>query len=170
MASTTGAPTTTDVYSVLQSIDSSLRLLVSHLGAGARPVAGQQAATGTVAPDHVLDGQYGDPLVKKKDPKDWTGGSMKDHKFSECPAEYLEMLAEREDYFHGLNQEKLADESDPDEQKKLRESMKYNQRDASRARGWAARKRAGWQPPAPEPSAFGTPASGDELTADNIPF
>lgn len=162
------APTSDDVYKVLQSIDSSLKALVAHFGANARPATSQTAATGTVAPDHVLDGQYGDPLVKKKDPKDWTGGSMKGKKFSECPAEYLEMVADREDYFLETNQASLLDAQEKDEQDALKKSIKYNALDASRARGWAARKRAGWQPPPEEPSAFGT--TDPALTADEIPF
>lgn len=151
----------------LESIARDMRLLVAHFGAdGHKQVAGTSStATGAVAPDHVLDGQYGDPLVKKKDPRDWTGDPMKNKKFSECPAEYLEMVAEREDYFLEQNQEKLAESTDADEAKALKENIKYNQKDAARARGWAARKRAGWKPTEPEPTADPNP-----MTADEIPF
>jgi hypothetical protein len=163
------APTSEDVYKVLQSIDARLATLTQHFGIGARPASSQSAATGTIAPDHVLDGQYGDPIVKKKDPKDWTGSSMKGKKFSECPPEYLEMVADREDYFLETNQASLQDAQEKDDQDALKKNIKYNQLDASRARGWAQRKRNGWQPPAPEPDAFGT--TGDApLTADEIPF
>src|SRR4051812_5509778 len=49
--------------------------------------------------DRVCDGQHGDPLIKAKDPRDWAGDSMKGRKFSECPPEYLDLLAARYDYF-----------------------------------------------------------------------
>jgi hypothetical protein len=59
--------------------------------------------------------------------------------FSECPPEYLDMVADRLDYFS-------SQLGDSDDEKKKR---KYNTLDAARARGWAARLRSGWTPPAP---------------------
>lgn len=88
-----------------------------------------------------LDSPHGNPVVKAKDPRDWTGEPMKGRTFSECPADYLDLVAERLDYFSA----QLGDSAD--DQKK----RKYNTLDAARARGWAARKRAGWT--APEPVA-----------------
>lgn len=166
MPSTTGAPTTTDVYSVLQSIDSRLKSIDEtlvdfghHFGVYTKDEdthqADQAALVPTIASDADLDGKYGNLPIKAKDPREWTGPSQVGKLPSECPPEYLDLCVSRADYFAGT-------ETDA---KKLR----YNRLDASRWRGWAARKRAGWQPPAPEPSAFGTPATGD-IDASAIPF
>lgn len=85
------------------------------------------------APTVNLDSDKGDPVVKAKDPRDWSGPTQQGNKFSECPAAYLDLVADRLDYFC---------ESETDEKK-----LKYNRLDASRARGWAARIRAGYKPP-----------------------
>lgn len=128
---------TPDEFAVLKSIDLSLRKLVviAERKAEDRVKAAQNAPGPSVASDSDLDGKYGDPEIKAKDPRDWTGAPMKGRRFSECPAEYLDLLAERLDYFAGKN----AESADPDEQKKAR----YQKLDAARARGWAARIRAG---------------------------
>lgn len=85
-----------------------------------------------------LDDQYGDPIVKS-DPKRWDGKSYVGHKFSECPADYLVMLA-------GL----LDWQADKDEQShhtytsksgKVIETAPLKRKDAARARGWAQRNR-----------------------------
>jgi hypothetical protein len=102
---------------LLQSIDASLKTLIA-LQRGAPPSERVD-----------LDGEHGDPIIKAKDPRDWTGEPMKGRHFSECPPEYLDLLADRFDYF--ASQEQDA--------KKAR----YNRLDAARARGWAARIRAG---------------------------
>lgn len=123
---------------LLRSIDSSLKSLLALQG-GARQ---------TERVD--LDGTHGDPVVKAKDPRDWTGEPMKGRKFSECPPDYLDMVAERFDYFAS---------KEPDEKK-----AKYNRLDAARARGWAQRLRAGWQPSS-EPQNAGN----DGFEADGWP-
>lgn len=108
---------------LLQSIDASLKQLVKQSGSNGA----------AAAPDVDLDGPHGNPIVKAKDPRDWTGEPMKGRNFSECPPEYLDMLAERFDYFAG---------NEPDPKK-----AKYNRLDATRARGWAQRLRGGYVPP-----------------------
>lgn len=95
-------------------------------------VSGGQTAAPSV-PDRILDGPHGDPDVRQKDPRDWAGDTMKGKRFSECPADYLDLLAERYDYFAGR---------ETDEKK-----AGYNRLDAQRARGWAARLRGGWVAP-----------------------
>lgn len=119
------------VMEYLRSIDASLKALVARGGASL------EAATSFVVSDADLDGKYGDPEVKAKDPRDWTGPTMRGRRFSECPAEYLDMVAERLDYFCSTNTGATEDD-----QKKL----KYQRLDAARARGWAKRIRAGWKP------------------------
>jgi hypothetical protein len=91
------------------------------------------AAAAERVPEALLAGPYGDPEVKAKDPRDWSGPSQKGKHFSECPPDYLDLLADRYDYFAG-------NETDPTK-------AGYNRKDAQRARGWAQRLRAGWTPP-----------------------
>ena len=121
-----------DTIALLTSIDASLRKLVA--------IAESRRQK---QPSVDLDGPHGDPTVKAKDPRDWTGEPQQGKRFSECPPEYLEMVAERLDYFN-------AQLGDSDEDKKKR---KFNTLDAARARGWAERLRAGWT--APERSSDG---------------
>ena len=142
---------------LLKSIDASLKAILAGLKQGAAtaaPVARQpvnpfspQASTPAasnvprVASDADLDGQWGDPVVRAKSPRDWTGPNMMGKKFSECDPGYLDLVADRLDYFAGVNESSL----EPDAAKKAR----YNRLDASRARGWAARLRAGYKPTHP---------------------
>lgn len=109
-----------ETLNLLRSIDNSLKSLLALQG-------------GIRQTERVdLDGQHGNPEIKAKDPRDWTGDSMKGRRFSECPPEYLDLLAERYDYFAQQEQ---------DEKK-----AKYNRLDAARARGWAQRIRGGFVP------------------------
>lgn len=163
-------PTTVDVYAVLADIReftklqnqvlADMRELAKTLGATMEHILSlteeRMRRAGTTAPngkpaasDADLDGPHGDPEVKAKDPRDWSGEPMKGRKFSECPPEYLDMIADRLDYF-------TSQLGDSDEDKKKRG---YNVKDAARARGWASRLRAGWKAPAPAP-----------LTDTNNPF
>lgn len=138
---------------VLTSIESLLKQLVKQSG----------QASATVASDSDLDGKYGDPEIKARDPRDWTGPSMQGRRFSECPAEYLDMVAERLDYF--------AEQAE--EEGKTTSSGKpvapYNRKDAARARGWAARIRSGRHVQTTPPSD-GWASGADAPTDDDIPF
>jgi hypothetical protein len=125
-----GAPVDPRVESIrlLRSIDTTLKallLVMSEKRTDAPPAV--------IANDADLDGQYGNPEVRAKDPRDWTGEPMKGRRFSECPAEYLDMLAARFDFFAGQ-------ESDS-------KKAGYCRKDAARARGWAKRMREGRVPP-----------------------
>jgi hypothetical protein len=113
--------TVTESVQLLRSIDASLKALVM--------------ATVPQKPVKVdLDGQYGDPILKARDPRDWTGETMVGRKMSQCPAEYLDLLAERYDYFAG-------NETDA-------KKAGYNRLNAARCRGWAERIRNGEVPQA----------------------
>ncbi len=155
--------TTDDVLAVLRSIDASLKQLV----------AAQPKPPPVVADAADLDGQYGDPVIRAKDPKEWRGDSQTGKPFSACPPAYLDLVASRLDYF--------ADKAEQDGT--LTSSGKpvapFNRRDAARARGWAARLRAGWKPPTMEGgSMFGEAAGSGPLVPgippvfddDQIPF
>ncbi len=146
--------TAQDVIDTLKSIDASLKALVTHFGIGAKADTASQRPVPLIASDRDLDGQYGNPTVKAKSPRDWTGEDMKDRRFSECPAEYLDMVADRLDYF-------CATEEDP---KKLR----YQQLDAARARGWAQRIRHGYKPA--DNGGFPSDATATMVKDDDIAF
>jgi|SRR5579872_5087298 len=148
--------TAEDVIATLRSIDERLRLLNQHFGIGAA-LARADGSVPAIASDADLDGKYGNPEVKAKSPRDWTGESMQGKRFSECPAPYLDLVASRLDYFADQN---VASENEDD-----RKKARFNKLDAARARGWAARIRAGYVPPAVD--AFPSDAP---LTADDVPF
>lgn len=132
------AVTTDQMYAVFQNIDSTLKAILIHLRGNAPAVVANAAD---------LDGQWGDPIVKTKDPRDWNGESQLGKPFSECPPVYLDLVASRLDFFA----EKAEAENT------LTSSGKpvapFNRRDAARARGWAARLRNGWKPPASDAAA-----------------
>lgn len=132
-----------EALALLRSIDASLKQLV------ARQQAAQPKA---VASDRDLDGKYGDPPVKFM-PRDWTGPSFVGLRMSECPPDLLDMLAETFDYFA-----RKADEKD-ERTDKGKPVAEFKRADAARARGWAARMRAGkHRPPAAVAPAASSPA------------
>lgn len=151
------AATAEDVIVTLRSIDASLKLLVSHLGAGARQ-ATQTEHAGT-ASEADLDGKYGNEKIKF-DPRDWTGDSFKGKLMSEAQPGYLDLLASAYDFFAEKN-DRTKEVTDKGVAKST-----YDRRTAARARGWAARLREGWT--APVAPAFGEPEA--PLTSDSIPF
>lgn len=117
----------TKIRDHLASIDASMRELVARKRA---------AAPKEVASDRDLDGKYGNPIVKFM-PRDWNGASFKGARFSECPPDLLDMLANTFDWF-----------ADQAEQKNERTNSGkpvagYKRADAARARGWAKRIREG---------------------------
>ncbi len=137
------------VITLLQSIDWTMKAMLSSIRESMeKREAARQAAPAmsggmgkpsgiTVASDQDLDSQYGDPIIKMKDPRDWTGPSMIGLTFSQCPAEYLDLVADRLDYFASKAEEegKTTSAGKP--------VAPYNRKDAARARGWALRVRAG---------------------------
>lgn len=116
-----------EALALLRSIDASLKELVA-IARGRQPKP--------VASDRDLDGKYGDPVVKFN-PRDWTGPSCIGRHLSECPAPFLELLAETYDYFA-----KQADEKN-ERTDKGRPVSDYKRQDAARARGWVKRIREG---------------------------
>ncbi len=141
--------TAQDVIETLKSIDATLKQLLALQRGSAPPL---------VASDADLDGQFGDPLVRAKDPKSWTGDSQLGKPFSECPAEYLDLVASRLDFFaeKAENEGTLTTTGKP--------IAPYNRRDAARARGWAARIRHGYKGTAPDNGGF----PSDAPTADEV--
>ncbi len=111
------------------------------------------AANAPAASDSDLDGAHGDPVVKAKDPRDWSGEPMRGRKFSECPPAYLDMVADRAEHFARKNAE-AGDEK----------KAGYDRRDARRARGWAARLRSGWTAPVVDPDD----GHGNHVTDEDV--
>lgn len=110
---------------LLRSIDAGIKQLVRAM---------VQSAPPEVADDRELDSQYGDPEVKF-DPRDWTGNSMKGRHMSECPPDFLDMLASTFDYFARKSEEAGETTSAG------KPIAPYKRKDAARARGWAKRNR-----------------------------
>lgn len=139
-----------ETLGILRSIDVSLKQLVK-LSTARR----QATATKTVASDRDLDGKYGNPQVKFN-PRDWTGPSFKGRTLSECPPEFLELLAQTFDYFAEQAEQKneRANNGKP--------VADYKRADAARARGWALRNKGRRFDPAPEPPRFAHAGGGDE--------
>lgn len=138
-----------ETIALLKSIDASLKALVRA----------------TVPEVADLDGPHGDPIVKAVSPRDWLGDDMKGRRFSQCPAVYLDLVASRLDHFA----EKAAAKNELTQEGQPREP--YLRKDAARARGWAARIRAGGgNPPerAKEPDAPAFPS--DMMSGDDISF
>ncbi len=140
---------------LLFSIDKSLKRIVALL---------EKAAPKPVASDAELVGQYGDPEVKVSVRK-WTGPSMKGKRFSQCPAAFLDVLAE----FFDWAAEKAEDTNETWNNKPV---APYRRADAAKARGWAIRNRQ--QPPAasddftpatdaPSGSGWAEPPSDDDI-------
>lgn len=128
------------MIALLRSIDGSLKLLANELRA-------RTANAG--ATDRDLDGKYGNPEVRLK-VRDWTGAPMRGRRMSECPPEFLDMLAETLNYLGGKEEREGATYNG-----KL--TAPYTFQNAARARGWAKRMREGKvAPPEPETaSSFG---------------
>src|SRR5262245_6364043 len=120
-----------EALALLRSIDATLKQLLA-LSKVARPAE--------IASDSDLDSQWGDPEIKQKDPRDWTGPTMKGRRFSQCSSEYLELLAKRLDFFADKAEAEGATTNSG------KPVAPYNRRDAARARGWAKRIRDGWAP------------------------
>jgi hypothetical protein len=94
-----------------------------------------ERAAGLYASDADLDDpRYGNPPVKFM-PRDWTGGDLTGKAMSECPPEFLDVLAERFAW----------SAANPKEGKE--KYAEYDRKNAARARSWARRLRAGWKPP-----------------------
>jgi hypothetical protein len=144
--SDTPSPVAADAVTLLRSIDATLKELLAlskqKRAAAPAPAAASSASTPAIAPDSDLDGPHGDPVIKSKDPRDWSGPSMLGKKFSECPPDYLGLLAARYEFFN----------TQPDVDAKKR---RYNEIDAARARGWKKRLLEGWQPPAAKANPWG---------------
>lgn len=120
---------TEETLRLLRSIDTTLKTLLT-LSQRRTPAAAKE-----IASDRDLDSKYGDPVIKFN-PRDWSGDSFKGCRMSQCPAPFLELLAETFDYF--------ADKAEQNNEQtdKGKPVAGCKRKDAARARGWAKRNRA----------------------------
>ena len=134
-----------------------------------RPMAQATSASGggEVASGRDLEGDYGDPIVKR-DPKRWTGPSEAGRRMSECSSAFLECVAEFNDWCAGQAEDKneMTNGGKP--------RAPYLRKDAARARGHAERNRGkAFAPKAQEPAAGGDAAGNypaDTFDDSEIPF
>jgi hypothetical protein len=146
---------------LLKGIDEKVSVLVEHLGAMRTPSAsnGEASKPKKVADDFDLDGQYGNPPVRKDPPaKYWSGESYAGMRFSECPAEYLEALGRYLDSCAYMKRTKPKDDKDI-------KYAEYDEMNAARARGWAQRNKNA-PPPVPKESN----GAVDSFDDDSVPF
>lgn len=123
------------VLSELVDIKKTLGRIEQKLSAGGGTATGQRSG-GAVASDSDLDGNYGDPTIKYM-PKEkyWTGADFTGYKLSETSPDFLDAYAKY------LDACAYGARKDGDERK-----AGFKEKDAGRARGWAARLRNGWRP------------------------
>lgn len=144
-------------WRALKALASGVVRLGADNGNGA-PAGGGNSGAPAVASDRELMGQYGDPTVRR-DPRRWLGASYVSANYSQCPTDYLLVLAEQLEWSAEKDQEKgeAAGKNNRGEF-----WWKWNLKDAAKARGWAARN-AGKVMPPPQSSDDG--AVGDDGAA-----
>lgn len=124
-----------------------------------QPVQRTAAGKGLPPPadDADLDGQYGNPVVHKDPPK-WTGSSFAGATFSDCPPDYLRILADLLVWRAGK-----ADEEGRTT-KGGKPQSEFLRKDAARALGWAQRNE---RKAAPRPKAKPTSLNDPD---EEVPF
>ncbi len=123
-----------EAIALLQSINGTLKAMLAL--AQQRTAQVRAAQPKPIASDRDLDGKFGNPELKFN-PRDWTGAPCKGRHFSECPPDLLDMVANTFDWFAEQAEQKheMTNQGKP--------VADYKRADAARARGWAARIRAG---------------------------
>ena len=121
----------------LDRLEKKLDQLLALFSKGASARVPTATATGgiEVASDAELDSMRGNPEVRFI-PRRWTGADCKGKRYSECEAEFLDMLAEALEWFAQREEESGAVD------KNGNPKSRWTRIDAARARGWAARRRA----------------------------
>ena len=125
----------------------------SGSGGGARGPAGG----GDALPDHLLENTWADRTIPK-DPKQWKGRSQVNRRYSQAPAEWLEMAASNADFKAQKGREEVPVRLN-NKGKPWHESDTF---EAKLLRAWANRAR---QRPAPAPpkSAPADPGGDDDF-------
>lgn len=128
-----------DVAAIKAALGAGAAAFAAALGVQVSSGGGAGPKGGEVASDADLDSSYGDPEIRR-DPtaKYWSGPSYAGLHLSACPPDYLDAFAKYKDACAWGNEKDGSD--------KKKKYAEYDRRDAARARGWAARMRAGWKP------------------------
>lgn len=144
---------TEETLQLLREIRDGINKLVAMGGTGGG------SAAGAVATERELLSKWGDPEVRVQKLRDWTGPSFKGKRYSQCPPEFLDQLADLHDYAA-----RKADEKN-EKTDKGQPVADFRRRDARLARGWAQRMRDGKHTPPPPrqaPRTSGGWGSDDE--------
>ena len=150
----------------LVRIETKLDVLLAKPAQAPRPApTGRKTEPGAMAPDSDLDGQWGNPAVRR-DPARWPGDSHKGEFYSDCPPNYLDSLAGFLDWCADRDEEKGTEDG--------AKYARYGRMDAARARGWAHRIRSA-QPngelfPGDEEEQGPSDFPQDDFADDDIPF
>jgi hypothetical protein len=133
-----------DILAGIQRLEKKLDGLIAAKAVSSVPM---------VADEADLASPKGNPIVRFS-PKNYRGVSCVNKKFSECPPAFLDMYAEALQY----------SAEHPKEGKSQYAAL--SAKDAARARGWSAKIKAGWKPPAAEADEYAQPAptTDDYLT------
>ena len=132
-----------DIAHSLARIEGKLDQLLAKPAAAPRAASSANVGEVTPAPDSDLDGEYGDPVVKK-DPTRWKGPSMVGKKLSQTTADYCDAVM-------GLALWKVGKDNEAGDAKKAG----YARRDAERALGWKLRLEGGFKAAGPKQDEFG---------------
>ncbi len=153
-----------DVADIKAAMGAGLVASASALGVQVGGASG--GAAGGVASAADLDGQYGDPEIRR-DPGRWSGDSFVGCRYSQTSPEYLDCVADFKDWQAGKDEESGAKDN------KGRPKANWARKDARLARGWAARLRSGWKPKtgngAPKPLTD-EDYGDDGFNNDEVPF
>lgn len=126
--------------------------------------ANTNGAGKSIASDSVLDGQWGDTIVIKSDPKRWIengGESFVGCRLSECPSDYLEEIAKLYDW--QADQDEKKDKRYKNKKGDMVPTAPLKRSDAAKARGWARRNKNRTQAaPALPPASQQHDAGGSE--------
>lgn len=160
----------------LAAVEARLAAIESRLASGAAPSSsGSRSGGGAVASDDDLDSEWGDEVIKK-DPKKWVtdgGDSFVGCRMSECPSDYLRMLASLFDWM--ADKDEQAGKTYTNKHGKEVPVAPINRKKAARARGWAKRNEGKSRAPAASSAPVDDPFSGNGggsagASDDDIPF
>lgn len=134
-----------DVADIKAAMAASVGASASALGVAS--AAGGASGSGGAATAAELDGEHGDPILRK-DPPQWTGESFAGKRFSEAPVDYLDCRSHTWGCcVAGFNDWRAGkDDASGAKDNKGRPKSFWAKKDARIARGWSARLRSGWKP------------------------
>lgn len=124
-------------------------ILTAVLALKQPPVSRPAGDDAAVASDTELDGEWGDPVLKKSPPR-WKGRDLASKRYSQLTEEELDCVIGFLEWKRDKNREEVAaavKSGDAAAQAKAEKGVMYAVKDAARARGWLRRLKQGWKPP-----------------------